>query len=116
MPAAARPHDARDRYQLTSGGLSDDAGCCILASTATAGCGNLAASAAAGLARQRSVLLRLIASVAPRRSDELAEHRTRAFHSLCRIWSHSPDAPNRQHRPAPEGATLRLGHGHRPTS
>src|SRR3546814_20697999 len=70
MPAAARPHDARDRYQLTSGGLSDDAGCCILASPATAGCGNLAASAAAGLARQRSVLARPIAAVDPNRSDE----------------------------------------------
>src|SRR3546814_19079317 len=95
MPAAARPHDARDRYQLTSGGLSDDAGCCILASPATAGCGNLAASAAAGLARQRSVLARLIAAVDPSRSDELADRLLREFTRLSRLWSQSPPTHTR---------------------
>src|SRR3546814_10989225 len=105
MPAAARPHDARDRYQLTSGGLSDDAGCCILASPATAGCGNLAASAAAGLARQRSVMARLIAAGDPSRTDELAERLLQDFHIPSRIWSQSPEALTRIRGAASAGAT-----------
>src|SRR3546814_5500651 len=95
MPAATCSREARVRYRASSGGLSDDAGRCILASPAAAGCGNLAASAEAGLARQRSVLARLIAAIDPYRSDALAEQLLREFHSLGRIWSQSPEALGR---------------------
>src|SRR3546814_3830614 len=109
MAAAVRPHAGRDGYKLRAGGLADDAGCCILASPATAGCGNLAASAAAGLARQRSVLARLIAAVDPSRSDELAERLLREFHSLSRIWSQSPEALSRILGADSAVATLLIG-------
>lgn len=53
---------------------------------------NLAASKAVEAARQRSILAKLIASVAPSQSEKLAEALLAEFQCIGRVWSETPEA------------------------
>ncbi|QCB53332.1 hypothetical protein E5675_01990 [Sphingopyxis sp. PAMC25046] len=108
IPSAAGSHDPRDRHGPSSDSLSDDAGCCILASSAAPRGRNLATPKAIGSGRQRSVLVHFIATIEPERCEALADQLLAAFHSISRIWAQSPEALARVIGDAPQVAEVIL--------
>lgn len=75
--------------------LSDDAGCCLLASAAAPRRRNLEASDPIAEERQRSVLAALIATIAPSESLQIADRLLGEYRSLDRVLTQKPEALRR---------------------